>query len=91
MDFGKIDAALAAALDDVDDRNRAQLSVFVHLDPALSAREREELRDLGLANTAVRGGITTATLSVRDIDELSEQPSVRQLRLSAPLRLLREE
>jgi hypothetical protein len=105
VDYGKIDAALAAALEEVrerpevarkqdarkdDARKRQRLSVFVHLDPEATPRDRAALTGFGLPDAVLRkrSTIATATLTPDDIAELSEQPCVRQLRLSTPLRLL---
>jgi hypothetical protein len=88
VDYRKIDAALAAALEDVSDLDKAMLSVFVHVDPKAPARQRAGLARLGLPKSAVAGGITTASLTPQAIDQLSEHPSVTQLRLSTPLNLL---
>lgn len=118
MDWGKIDAALAAALEDVGAQDVAagdagardagardqeglvrgrrkeatRLSVFVHLDPEASPRDKEALADFGLPKTVLRrrSTIATATLTPDDIASLSEQSCVRQLRLSTPLRLLQD-
>ncbi len=91
MDFRKIDAALAAALEDVDDGERDMLSVFVHIDPKAPPQQRAALARLGLPKSATAGGIATASLTPRAIARLSEQPSVTQLRLSTPLNLLRDD
>lgn len=99
MDYRKIDAALAAALDGdrpADDRDRGPrrtpgLPVFVHIDPAAATRRRPELARLGLPAGSLLGGIGTATLSAEQVRELSEQPWVRQIRLSQPLDLLDQE
>jgi hypothetical protein len=92
VDYKKLDAALAAALDDSSDSAAAQdtrlLSVFVHLTPDASGRHGDKLARLGVPKGSLQGGIATATLSPRQVRELSEQPWVRQLRLSSPLRLL---
>jgi hypothetical protein len=102
MDYSKLDAGLAAALEDASEGTQKSptsprrggaaapggLSVFVHLDPQLSRAEKAKLAELGLPIGSAQGGIATATLSPEQVGQLSEQPSVRQLRLSTPLRLL---
>ena len=90
MDYRKIDAALAAALDGPTDiaprRGPASLlSVFVHVDPAAAIRRRAELARLGVRAGSLLGGVGTASLSPEQVRELSEQPWVRQIRLSQPL------
>lgn len=77
-------AARAAAPPD----ETVALSVFVQLDPHLSADEQAKLAELGVPVGSTQGGIATATLSPEQVRQLSEEPSVRQLRLSTPLRLL---
>ena len=95
MDYRKIDAALAAALDDErppDARGRTpKLPVFVSVDPAAATRRRAHLARLGLPAGSLLGGIATASLSADQVKELSEQPWVRQIRLSQPLDLLDQE
>ena len=102
MDHSKLDAGLAAALDDAagagatakEAMSKAAsasadaLSVFIHLDPHLSKADQAKLATLGLPVGSTQGGIATATLSPDQVRQLSEHPSVRQLRLSQPLRLL---
>lgn len=93
MDYRKLDAALAAALEDEERPAAARggarpvpkLPVFVHVDPAAAAARRAELARLGLRAGSMLGGIGTATLSPEQVRELSEQPWVRQIRLSQPL------
>ncbi len=77
--YRKLDAALAGVIDGAVAAGRP-LAVFVHVDPGAAGR----LPGLG----AVEGGIATVTLPAEQIAELSEQPFVRQIRLSSPLRLL---
>lgn len=100
MDYGKVDAALAAVL--ATDEERAgesdspsvasppMLSVFLHVDPVAAKRKKAALAKLGLTPASLQGGIGTATLSPDQVRELSEQPWVRQIRLSQRLRLLDE-
>jgi hypothetical protein len=93
MDYRKIDAALAAALEDEErpatvrqqPGGAPKLPVFVHVDPAAAVRRRAELARLGVRAGSVLGGIGTASLSPEQVRELSEQPWVRQIRLSQPL------
>jgi hypothetical protein len=66
------------------------LSVFIHLSPDASEGDRALLVGLGVPEGAVRSGLATATLSPEAIEQLSEKPWVRQLRLSQRLRLLED-
>lgn len=80
-DWRKLDAALASALGTAGDR---PLSVFIHYDPEAA----DQLSALGFGGGGGVGGIVTETLAPEQIAALSEQPFVRQIRLSTPLRLL---
>ncbi len=95
MDHSKLDAGLVAALEDgAPATGSPGLSVFVHLSPRLSKSEKEKLAKLGLpaaSLSAAQGGIATATLSPEQVRQLADSPAVRQLRLSVPLRMLRND
>ncbi len=96
MDHSKLDAGLVAALEEAAPAaaRPPAVPVFVHLNPGLSKTEREKLAKLGLPASSLnsaQGGIATATLSPEQVRQLAESPSVRQLRLSVPLRLLGSE
>ena len=62
------------------------LPVFVEVARELPEDGRSALRDLGVGEPV--GGVATATLSARQVSELSDQPWVRYLRLSGRLNLL---
>lgn len=93
--YRKLDAALAGVLEGALAAGRP-LPVFVHLEPDADADAdvdvdvdaAEALTALGVAAGSVQGGIATATLRADQIAALSEQPFVRQIRLSSPLRFL---
>lgn len=89
MDHRKLDAALAAALEEPGDPAAPELAVFVHTDHPLGAEETGLMDRLGVSGATPGRNVFTATLSRRAIDELSEQPWVQSLRLSRKLRLLR--
>ena len=91
MDYRKIDAALAAALDETQDPEERSLAVFIHTTHAPRHGEAALLEELGVSGVGGRRQIFTATLSPRAIGELSEQPWLRHLRLSQRLRFLEEE
>ena len=84
MDWAKVDAPLAAALAGADDDE--PLAVFVHLDRARA--DAATLDRLGLARPS--GDVGTASLRPVQIAALTDQPWVRQVRLSGRLRLLGE-
>ena len=86
MNWEKVDAGLAAALDSAGERGPGErtLSVFVHVDvPGADAGVCDRL-GLGPVGEEIR----TATLSPDEVAELSELQWVRRLGLSRRLRLL---
>ena len=87
-DHAKLDAALAAALEDQPAPDARVLPVFVELTGGLPESGRSMVADLGLGEPT--GNVLTATLSPREVSDLSDQPWVRYLRLSGRLRLLDE-
>ncbi len=94
MDHGKLDAALMAALDaiawDGGEGESLSLPVFVEVDADASEEERAVLTAMGVPPAATGHRLVTAHLSPRQIEELSDAPWVRQLRLSSRLRLLND-
>jgi hypothetical protein len=91
MDYRKIDAALAAALDEVRDPEERFLAVFIHTTHPPGQAEAAFLERLGVSGIRGERQVFTATLSPRAIAQLSDQPWLRFLRLSQRLRLLDEE
>lgn len=61
------------------------LTVFVDLGTDESVPSRDRLAELGLPTTAGAGQVTSTTLSVRQVEALSEQPWVTRLTLSDAL------
>jgi hypothetical protein len=90
MDYRKIDAALAVALEDIEDAEEPACTVFIHTAYAPGTDEAAFLTRLGVNGVTRRRQVFTATLSARAIAELSDQPWVRYLKLSRKLRLLHE-
>jgi hypothetical protein len=88
MDYRKLDAALAAALDEVENPEEPALAVFIHTAHTLSTTEAKFLEGLGVSGIGRKRQVFTATLSPRAIGELSEQPWLRYMKLSRRLRLL---
>ena len=88
MNYRKVDAALAAALDEVQDSEEQALLVFIHTDHALGSSEAEFLEGLGVTGATERRRVFTATLSPRAVAELTDQPWLRYMQLSRRLRLL---
>lgn len=88
MDYQKIDAALAAALDEVKDPEERAISVFIHTEYAPRDAEAAFLEDLGVGGVTGERQVFTATLSPRAIGELSDQPWLRYMKLSRKLRIV---
>jgi hypothetical protein len=87
MDYRKIDADLALALEEVDPASdETVFSVFVQ---TTGEGDADLLSDLGVRSAEPGPGIYTADLSSRAVAELSEKPWVRSLTLSRTLRPLR--
>ena len=86
MDYRKLDGALAAALEDVEDTEEPTLGVFIHTSRPPDAVEATFLKKLGITATSGRQ-VFTATLSTRSVAELSDQPWVSYLKFSRKLRL----
>ena len=87
MNYQKLDAGLAAAVDDEDDREAASLIVFIHTDRVPDGEALRILKGIGVSPGDAQ--IFTATLSARMIAQLSEQPWVQSIKLSRRLRALK--
>lgn len=85
VDWSKIDAALAGALQQEEDRDARRLAVFVQLNA--DAPDHQALSELGVPGAGGQSGVCTATLSHQEVARLSEQPWVRRLALSGRQRL----
>jgi len=90
VNYRKVDAALAAALDENRDPDERALIVFVHTDQPPDANTAAVLDKYGVSPATSARKIFTATLSPRAVSELSDQPWVRFLKLSSKLRLLKK-
>lgn len=88
MDYTKLDAGLALALDADPGSTGRDLEVFIHLTAPPDATARDCLVSMGVGDTGSGRTILTAMLSARDVAALSDQPWVRQIRLARPLRPL---
>ena len=89
VDFSKLDADLSAELDQTPaNPDEPAFLVFVQTDRPLSQAEAAVLSRVGVAGNFVGRDLFTATLSPRAVDELSNQPWVRYLKLSRRLRPL---
>jgi hypothetical protein len=88
MNYAKTGAGLASALSRIKDPSARTLSVFIRTNRDPSADEMHLLEGAGVNGVAPGRQVFTATLSAEQVEQLSEQPWVRSLELSRPLRLL---
>jgi hypothetical protein len=87
MDYQKLDAPLASALTENLNEEEPTWEVFIHTQHSPSTSEEALLRRLGVTGD-VRNTVLTARLSKSAIDELTNQPWVKVLKLSQKLRPL---
>jgi hypothetical protein len=90
MNYHKLDAALATALNDVQDSEEPSLGVFIHTEPILDSAATAVLESLGVSGVTSGKDIFTATLSANAISQLSEQSWVKHLKRSQQLRLVNQ-
>ncbi|MEH2063606.1 MAG: hypothetical protein V7K50_15315 [Nostoc sp.] len=90
MNYQKLDAALATAINALQSLEEASLTVFVHTEPFLSPAAIAILESLGVTDVTSGKDIFTATLSPNAISQLSDQPWVKSLKRSQQLRLVNQ-
>ncbi len=90
MNYQKLDAALATALNDFQNLEEPSLGVFIHTEPILDSAAIAILESLGVSGVSSGKDIFTATLSPNAISQLSEQPWVKYLKRSQQLRLVNQ-
>ncbi|MBD2727463.1 hypothetical protein H6G96_14275 [Nostoc sp. FACHB-892] len=88
MNYQKLDAALATALNDVQSLEESNLGVFIHTEPILDSAATAVLERLGVSGVTSGKDIFTATLSPNVISQLSEQSWVKYLKRSQQLGLV---
>lgn len=88
MNYQKLDAALAMALNNVPDSQEPCLAVFIHTESVLDSAATAVLENSGISGVNSGKDVFTATLSPNVISQLSEQPWVKYLKLSQKLRLV---
>ncbi|MDZ8227968.1 MULTISPECIES: hypothetical protein [unclassified Nostoc] len=88
MNYQKLDAALATAVNDVQNSEKPSLTVFIHTEPILNSAATAVLESLGVSGVSNGKDIFTATLSAKAISQLSEQPWVKYLKRSQQLGLV---
>jgi len=82
MDYSKLDAALAGALDADLDADDASLTVFIHTHETPGAGESARLKELGVNDPAGMRRLFTATLSPRALAALSGEVWIKYIELS---------
>lgn len=88
MNYQKLDAALATALNDLQGSEETSLAVFIHTEPILDSAASAVLESLGVSGVSSGKDIFTATLSPNAISLLSEQSWVKYLKRSQQLGLV---
>lgn len=93
MNYRKLDTRLTAALDEIQNDGKKEsdepaLSVFIHMAEAPDSTAVRFLKDIGVKLTSKPQQIVTAKVSRRDVEELSQKPWVRYVRLSQKIRML---
>ncbi|MCW5314509.1 hypothetical protein GTQ43_12025 [Nostoc sp. KVJ3] len=88
MNYQKLDAALATALNNVQNSEEPSLVVFIHTEPILDSAAIAVLESLGVSGVTSGKDIFTATLSPNAISQLSDQSWVKHLKRSHQLRLV---
>lgn len=87
MNYQKLDASLAMALNDVLEPETPNLVIFIHTQTPLDPDAIAMLENAGISNITTKKDVFTATLSSHTISQLSEQSWVKYLKLSHKLRL----
>lgn len=82
MDYGKIDGALAGALTPEQDMATSRLSVFIRTNPDLPPAAAQLLQKYGLDAALESVPLLSLELSPSQIEELSEQPWVKSIKLA---------
>jgi hypothetical protein len=88
VDYGKLDPGLQMALEHPQARGHRVLSVFVQTNGAPGPDAVALLERIGVRDIRPNRRVYTANVEAHVLDELSEQPWVRALTLSSPLRPL---
>jgi hypothetical protein len=88
MNYQKLDAALAMALNDVQNLEERSFVVFIHTEPVPDAAAAAFLESLGVSGLTSGRDVFTTTLSANAVSQLSDQPWVQYLKLSQKLRPL---
>jgi hemolysin activation/secretion protein len=87
VNYQKLDAALAMALNQVQNPEERNLVVFIQTEPVTDSTAKF-LENLGVSSVTTGRNMFTATLSANAVSQLSDQSWVKYLKLSQKLRLL---
>jgi hypothetical protein len=87
VNYQKLDAALAMALNQVQNAEERSLVVFIQTEPVTDSTAKF-LENLAVSGVTTGRNMFTATLSANAVSQLSDQPWVKYLKLSQKLRLL---
>jgi elongation factor P--beta-lysine ligase len=97
MNYQKLDAALAIAVNQITDPQEANLVVFIHTQQPLNENTTTSLsaanaflQRLGISNIKENMNVLTATVSLNTLSELSQQTWVQYIKLSQKLHLVRK-
>lgn len=85
MNYQKLDATLSAALHNIQDPEDQCLLVFIRTEPTLTPNAIIVLQQLGIDVSNSSKGIFTATLSVNEINRLSDLSWIYYIKLSRNL------
>jgi hypothetical protein len=88
MNYKKLDAALAMAVNQVENPQVPSFVVFIRTNLPLDNTALAFLESLGIKGVTQANEVFTATVSVSAISQLSEQSWVQFLQLSQKLRLV---
>lgn len=88
MDYQKVDAALATAIDDLKAGSKVALAVSVRTAIPVDAAQQAELERLGVRGVIAGRTIFSASVTPQTLDELTQKPWVRRLSLAQQLRPL---
>lgn len=86
MDYSKVDAPLASAVDKAANPDGLGLSVFIHTATPPDEAQVRYLKGMGVVSATVGRKVFTATLSASAIEQIADQNWVRYLKLGSGLR-----
>ena len=90
MNYQKLDAALAMALNQTQNSQERSFVIFIHTQPVLESEAKNFLINLGISEITEGERVFTATASYSIISELSHQTWVEYLKLSQRQRFVRQ-